>query len=193
MMSEPAYNLYSFINYELSTTLTVVDYNLQSNYLINLFYKRSPHRICSNVMKKLNQSAKDRLDKFPTCHLDKLNFKHIIYKINYEDRLKAYWDKLIDSSTTIIKTIPAEDTEKRIAYTITRDGFPARYIKGYDDFLKFVSSCEPTNLNLALIPYEHIADFSYSVEQNNFAECIRELCIEWSLPYEHSSLPSSFL
>lgn len=142
------YDLYSYVNYELGVTLTIVDDTAEAAALIEAFYVRSPHRTCSNVMAKLGQTAKDRIDKFPTKYLEKLPFKHLVYRVEWEIRLKNYWDKVSGQPH----------------YFITKNRFPLRYNRGFDDYRQFVSECEPSNLVYDLMPYEYIAKFTYYVE-----------------------------
>lgn len=150
--------MFSYINYEIETTLTVLDEDEHSNKLIDLFYIRSPHRTCSNVMAKLGQSAKDRLDKIPTQYLDKLNFEHLIYVVDQETRLKKYWEKIKDKPH----------------YSITQNDFPLRYNRGLEDFLVFVNECDPSNLNYELIPYHYVAYFTRGVNKDSLDELKRE-------------------
>lgn len=150
--------MFSYINYEMETTLTILDQDKYSNELIKLFYIRSPNRTCSNVMAKLGHTPHDRLDKFPTQYLDKLDFKHLVYVVDQETRLKNYWEK--------IKNQPH--------YSITQNKFPLRYNRGLDDFLTFVNECEPSNLNYELIPYQYVANFTREVNKDSLDELRKE-------------------
>lgn len=139
------YDLYSYVNYELGITLTVLDNTAEVEAMIEAFYVMSPHRTCSNVMAKLGQTAKDRIDKFPTKYLSKLPFKHLAYYLDAETRLKNYWTKVSGQPH----------------YFITKNRFPLRHNKGFEDYRQFVLECEPSNLVYDLMPYELIGDFIY--------------------------------
>lgn len=151
----------TYINYEMETTLTVLDQDEHSDRLISLFYVRSPNRTCSNVMAKLGQSPKDRLDKFPTKYLGKLHFEHLVYVVERDERLRNYWEKIKDKPH----------------YFITENQFPLRYNRGFEDYIHFVEECEPSNLVYDLVPYQYVADFTREINKDE----IDLLKKEWAI------------
>lgn len=127
--------VYSYVNYETKTTLTMLGECELTDKLIDFMYIRSPYRTSDHILEKLNYKKRDLIHQVPTRHLHDLNYTHFLFKLDTITRLSLFFSQFNEYCW------------------VTKEQFPKKPLSTFKDFCEFVLEAYPENLDNRIMPY----------------------------------------